>query len=130
MELASAVGLSQNLGADDVRRHQVGRELDALEAEAQGIAGGLAHQGLAESGDAFDQDVAAGEQCGQGFADDILVADDDLADLGFGASESAPEFGDAFGWRNLRSRSHAFSLFDVFQLMPAVRAPPNGSDRG
>ena len=112
MELAPSVGLGQDLGADDVGGHQVGRELDALEAEPQGVAGGLAHQGFAQSGDAFDQDVAAREQCGQGFADDILMADDNLADLGFGARESAPEIGDAFGWRNLRGRSHAFSLFN------------------
>jgi len=46
--------------------------------------------------------VAAREKRGQGFADDILMADDYLADLGFGARESAPEFGNAFGWRNLR----------------------------
>src|SRR5947207_15270851 len=59
--------------------------------------------------------MAAREQRGQGFADDILMADDYLADFGFGAREGAPEFGDAFGWRNLRGRSHAFSLFQLIR---------------
>ncbi len=66
--------------------------------------------------------MAAGEQRGQGFADDILMTDDNLADLGFGARESAPEIGDALGWRNLRGRSHAFSLFQLLQLMKASHA--------
>src|SRR6202041_3103621 len=78
MELAPAVGLGQYLGADDVRGHQVGGELDAFEFKPQRIAGGLAHQGLAEPWDAFDQDMAAGEQRGESFADDILMADDYL----------------------------------------------------
>ena len=66
-ELAPAVALGQHLGADDIRGHQVGRELDPLEAQAEGLAGGLDHQGFAEAGDAFDQDVAARRTARSGF---------------------------------------------------------------
>src|ERR1700691_4143065 len=46
------------------------------------------------------------------------MADDYLADFGFGAREGALEFGDPFGRSDLRGSSHAFSLF---QLMQAAR---------
>ena len=67
--------------ADDVGRHQVGRELDALEVQVQRLGERADQQRLAQPGHAFEQRVAAGEQAGQHAVDDLVVADDHLADL-------------------------------------------------
>src|SRR2546422_7682424 len=69
LEFTPAIALSQNLGARDIRGHQVRSELDAFETKSQRLAGGLDHQGLAESGYAFDQCMAAGEKRGEYFSD-------------------------------------------------------------
>ncbi len=95
-ELATAVAFGEDLGADDIGGHQIGRELDALEAQAEGFGGGLDHEGFAESGDAFDKDMAAAKEGGEDFSDSVAMADDDAGDLGLGAGKSAAEFGDAF----------------------------------
>ena len=49
----------QHLGAEDVGRHQVGRELDAAGVEAEHDAHGLDQLGLGEAGHADQQRVAA-----------------------------------------------------------------------
>ena len=49
------------MGAEDVAGHQVGGELDPLEVETQEPAEGLDEGGLADAGDAFEQDVPAAE---------------------------------------------------------------------
>ena len=74
--------LHDDVGADDVARHQVGRELDAGEGELEALREGLDQECLAEPGDAFQQHVTAREEADQHLADDVVVADDDLADLG------------------------------------------------
>jgi len=61
LELAMAVDLGQHLSADNIGRHQVGRELNALEDQAQSFGSGLDHQGFAETGHAFDQNMATAE---------------------------------------------------------------------
>ena len=60
--LAGAVVFFEDLGADDVARHQVGRELDAAEIERERLAERAHEQRLAESRHAFEQAVAAGER--------------------------------------------------------------------
>ena len=72
----------EDLGAGDVRRHQVGRELDALEAEIQDLGERLDQQRLRQSRHAGDQAVAAREQRDQDLIDDLVLADDHLAQLG------------------------------------------------
>ena len=52
----------EQVGADDVARHQVGRELDAAELEPQRAGETVGEQGLGGARRAFEQDVAAGEQ--------------------------------------------------------------------
>ena len=80
--LLAAVGrLQHDVGADQVGRHQVGRELDALELQVQGVGQRPHQQRLAQAGHAFEQHVAAGDQGGQRALDDLLLADDHLADL-------------------------------------------------
>ena len=59
-EAALAAGaFLQHLGADDVGRHQVGRELDAARVEPEHDAHGLDQLGLGEAGQADQQRVAA-----------------------------------------------------------------------
>ncbi len=88
LELAHPVGLGQHLRADDVGGHQVGRELDSLEAEPERFAGRLDHQRLAQSGHAFDQNMAAAKQRGQQFSYDLAMADDYARDFTLGARKN------------------------------------------
>ena len=71
----------QNLGAGDVGRHQVGRELNALEAEIEDLGERLDEQRLRQPGHAGQQAVAAGEERDQHLLDDLVLTDDDLAEL-------------------------------------------------
>ena len=68
--------------AGDVRGHQVRRELDALELEAQRLRDGADHQRLRRAGQAGDQAMAADEQRDQNLIQHFLLSDDHLADLG------------------------------------------------
>ena len=79
---AAAAALVEDLGAEDVGRHQVGRELDAAPVEAQRPGGGFDQLGLGEARRADQQGVAAGEDCGQDEFDHAFLAEHDLADLG------------------------------------------------
>ena len=54
--------LFDDVRAGDVRGHQVGRELDALEDQAQRLRDGADHQRLGRAGQAGDQAVAADKQ--------------------------------------------------------------------
>ena len=60
--------LLQHLRAGDVRRHQIGRELDAAEVEVERLAEAGDEQRLRQSGHAGDEAMAAGEEGG----DDVL----------------------------------------------------------
>ena len=62
LEVLPAVGvLDDDVGADDVGRHQVRRELDARERQLEPLGQRLDQERLAETGHAFEQHVAAGE---------------------------------------------------------------------
>ena len=67
--------------AGDVRGHQVRRELDALEHQAQRLRDGADHQRLGRAGQAGDQAMAADKQRDQNLVEHFLLSDDDLADL-------------------------------------------------
>ena len=58
--------LVEDLGAEDVGRHQVGRELHAPGIEAEDDAEGLDELGLGEARHADEQAVAAGEEGDRG----------------------------------------------------------------
>jgi hypothetical protein len=91
-EVAAAVGrLGDDVRAGDVRGHQVGGELDAVERQVEGLGEGADQERLAQPGDALEQDVAADEQGGEHAADDLRLADDDLADLGLQRGEPGAE---------------------------------------
>ena len=77
---AAVAGLDDH-AADDVGRHEVGRELDARILQLQG-ARQRAQQGcLAQPGDALQEHVPAGKQADQDAFDDIVLADDDFGDF-------------------------------------------------
>ncbi len=76
-ELLAAVALLEDVTAGDVGRQQVRRELDAPELERQQPRERLDEIGLAEAGQAFEQDVAPREQRGDHFVDRLFLAEDD-----------------------------------------------------
>jgi len=68
-ELALAgLGLVEDHRAGDVGRHEVRRELDALERHVEDLADGADHEGLGQAGDADEEAVAAGEERRRGSA--------------------------------------------------------------
>ena len=84
LELEDAFSLGRfhhHVGAQDVGRHQVGRELDAGEVQVERLGQRADQQRLAQPGHAFQQAMSADEQAGQHAVDDIVVADDDPAEL-------------------------------------------------
>ena len=70
-----------DFGADDVRRHQIGRELDAVEAEIDGVGEGLDQQRLGEPRHPAQQTVAAREERDEDLAHQPLLADDRLGEF-------------------------------------------------
>src|SRR5581483_10970799 len=85
-ELAVAVLLRDHVGADDV-----GRELDACEAEVQGLPEGADEHRLAETGHALQQHVTTADQAYHRLADELFLADDQPRELRL---ESLGELGD------------------------------------
>src|ERR1051326_8098973 len=114
-ELALGLLLGEDLRADDVRGHQVGRELDAFEREAESRAHRSHDQRLAEAGNAFEQHVTAGEERGQNFSQHRSMADDDLADLTLDRGEALAERFDSPALGLARSGSIVHSLWPPSQ---------------
>ena len=73
--------LFNDVRAGDVRRHQVGRELDAAKLQAQRIRNGAHHQRFRGAGHAGQQHVTADEQRDQHLVHHLVLADDHLAHL-------------------------------------------------
>ncbi len=73
--------LLDDVGAGDVGRHQVGRELDAVELEVEHPRHRVDEQRLGEAGHADDEAVAADKQRQQHLIDDLVLADDELLQL-------------------------------------------------
>ncbi len=71
----------EEVGPDDVARHQVGRELDAAVVQPERAGEALGEEGLGGAGRAFQQHVAARHQRGQHQIDGVGLADHRLADL-------------------------------------------------
>ena len=80
----------QNVGAGDVRRHQVRRELDPLERQIQDSRNRADEQRLGQPRHADEQAMPSAEQAHQHLLDDLLLADDHLADLGRSAVRRRP----------------------------------------
>ncbi len=82
---AGLAGVLQNLRAGDVRRHEVGRELDALELEVEDFGDGLDEERLGQPRRAGDEAVPAGEQGDEQLFDHLLLADNDLGEFSLDA---------------------------------------------
>src|SRR5207253_1279958 len=74
--------LDDDVGPDDVRRHQVRRELDTREGQVEPFGERLDQESLAQARHALEQDVTAGEHPGEHVRDDLSMSDDHLLDLG------------------------------------------------
>ena len=78
---SSSAFFFHQLGAGDVTRHEVGRELHAGEAQVERLCDCLYEQCFRESRCTDQDDVSAGEQCGNQVVDNVCLADDALPDL-------------------------------------------------
>jgi hypothetical protein len=90
-ELALAVLLDQDVGADDVGRHQVGRELDAVEGAVDDVGDGAHQHRLAQARHSLEKGVAVGDEADQRLADEIVLAHDDRLDLGLDGPRAVGE---------------------------------------
>jgi hypothetical protein len=103
----AAGGFFQNLGTENVGRHQVGRELHALGVETERDAHGLHQLGLGEAGHADQQGMAAGQHGHQRALDHDVLAEDHRADGGFRGANMG-------GGRFRRAHDHIFQFFKAF----------------
>ena len=76
---------------EDIRRQQVDGELDAGELQVDGLRQARHQQRFGQPGDAFEQQVTAGEQGDQDALDDHVLADDHGADAGADAVQEADD---------------------------------------
>ena len=107
-EAALAAGaFLEHLAAQDVGRHQVGRELDAARVEPEHDAHGLDQLGLGEAGQADQQRVSAAEHGDQRLLDHPFLPEDHVADRGLGG-------GDLRARRLGLAHDHVFELFQAF----------------
>ena len=81
-EAASLLRADEDVGAGDIRRHEVRGELDAGEGQVQHLRQHPHQVGLAQAGHAFQQHVAAGNHRQEQMLDDVLLADHFLRDFG------------------------------------------------
>ncbi len=86
--------LLDDLGARDVARHEVRRELDAREREVEGVRERADEERLGEARHAHEERVAAGEQRHEEALDGVVLPDDLLRDLG---AEAAGRLGEVPG---------------------------------
>src|SRR5262245_61323081 len=92
LKLAAAIGFGQNLCADDVGRHQIRCELNALEGNTEDVTQGFYQQGLAQTRYPLQQDVSAGKKGNQHLPNDIIVTDDNFSYLGLQPSKDLLKF--------------------------------------
>jgi hypothetical protein len=76
------VALAEHGHAEDVRRQQIGRELDAFELRVNRAGQRLGQRGLARAGKIIQQDMAAAGQRGQQLARRPGLAAHDFGDVG------------------------------------------------
>src|SRR5215471_8193912 len=79
--LAGGAVFFDDFGSGNVGRHQVRRELNALEIEMKHLSYGCNQQRLCKTGNAGDDGVAAGQHRYHHLVDDVFLSDDDLPDF-------------------------------------------------
>ena len=102
----------QNLGAGDVRRHEVGRELDTLEFEMEDARNRFDQQRFGEAGRAGDEAMAAGEQRDEDLLDDLVLAHDHFGQFRTNLSTATGQAFDGFALR-LDCRGERHFGFDL-----------------
>ena len=80
--MASGEIFLNDIGARNVRGHQVGRELDAPKGQPKGFRDGAHHQSFSRTGQARDQAMPTDKQRSEDLIEHLILADDDLAHLG------------------------------------------------
>ena len=78
--------------ADEVGRHEVGRELDALERAAEHARGGADRERLGQAGDALDQQVPAREQADEHALEHLILPGDHALHLEQGCLDRLTAF--------------------------------------
>jgi hypothetical protein len=73
--------LDEDVRAGDVGRHQVRRELDPVEGAVDDVGDRADEHGLAEPGDAFEENMGVRQEAGEGLPHQLALTDDDLANL-------------------------------------------------
>jgi len=112
------------VGAEDVAGHQVGRELDAGEPQAEDLGEGLDHGGLADARHALEEDVPAAEDADEDEPLEVGLAEQDAAHLIEDAADALGGRTEFLGLKHGRRLFHGESF-----LMPASReARGYGSD--
>ena len=111
-----SLGVLKNFRAGDVRGHEVGRELDALELQVENLRDGFDEQRLGQSRRAGDEAMAAGKKRDQHLLDHFLLADDDLGKFGFDARAAGDELFDGLRVGGLISGAIAVSTMPFFVL--------------
>ena len=81
LDLEAALVRAVDARPDEVGRHQVRGELDALERPAEDLGEGLDGQGLGQTGHALEEEVAAGQEADEDSLEHLVLADDDPPDL-------------------------------------------------
>ena len=76
------VALVENGNAENIRRQQIGRELQALESRINRTREGLGERGLASAGIIFQQHVSAGSHRGEEMFGGIALPTHDAGDVG------------------------------------------------
>ena len=104
--------LLDDFGAGDVGRHQVGRELDAAERQAQAAGQRADHQRLGQARHAFQQAMAAAEERDQQLFDHLVLADDDLGQLFEDFFAGFAQLADGGGIVGQRFESERLSVMD------------------
>ena len=79
--LAAGAGVVEHLGAQNVGRHQVGRELHPFLGKTQDDAQGLGKAGLGQARHADQERMATGQERDQRVLDNALLTEDDPTDL-------------------------------------------------
>ena len=111
----AGIALVQHFGAENIRRHQVGRELDALGIEPERDAECFDQLGLGETGHADQQRVTAGQDRHQGIFNHPILAEDDGGDRILRGADLA---GDLFG----RADDHVLEFFNTVCAMPSAQS--------
>ena len=75
LELEAARRIAEDVHTGDIGRHEVGRELDAREANAERCGEHAREQRLRGTGHAFDEHVSAREERGEDLIDHVVLAE-------------------------------------------------------